>query len=776
MSAQIEPVDLPLQQVVTVAKAGGDFLTIQAAIDSIIDASITKQYMVKVAPGIYTEAVVIKPYVHLSGVGTGTGLVQVVSNTTPLTGTVQDDAITTVNAVAFACAPSASGQCAAKVLGAIGYTDCFFSIQTTTDIDSTGVWMQSASGSVCAMNACSIALIGAASGGTQEQDIIRIDSAGQTFVSFSSARVSVNQNSGELRGIKVSCTGEVIATTVGLFVENASTSCAAWNACGFRTETSSTFNRVATGGDWRFKSNGGGTFTASHLDSGGNSGRTTFSNMAVNAEGFTNNYVTNTDVTDTQQIWLNSTNIDLSKTGTGLSIVTPYDELKSGFIDFGEGSTYWSYNVGTRAFTIDRRVSGIVKSSPVVAASGASATLTNYATNYIYLDSTGAASATTTANEELYLNNIVMFQLYSDGTNYIVAKENHPYKFTSAVSHAWHRLFGSLLEGTGAVVTVLSGANRTIRVVGADVLTDHGLDTTIPDSAGAAVDWTVAYTGPSGTTLVPAASALAGKTNETTTNTFANAANGRVCVYRLGVIKDSINSTAPQYIAVPNAGTNITTATFGNLSAARTAANANNITLFPAPIKALEIVQLGFALITANGSGGGTLNEVIVSRQTFAANFNSAAAATSAGLVTTNTTNFNRILSSADTSVQLALDTLDNGAVKGETGDIIHTSMTLADNQAAAADVTGLVFSGVDVRAFRVQASIAVTATASLYEEILLEGVYNGSDWLMSQSGTGNDSLVTLSITSAGQVQYTTPTYTGYSTAVMKFRALVTLV
>jgi hypothetical protein len=57
------------QQVVTVAKAGGNYTTIQGAIDSIADATTTKRYVVRVMSGVYTEAVTCKDYVDILGAG-----------------------------------------------------------------------------------------------------------------------------------------------------------------------------------------------------------------------------------------------------------------------------------------------------------------------------------------------------------------------------------------------------------------------------------------------------------------------------------------------------------------------------------------------------------------------------------------------------------------------------------------------------------------------------------------------------------------------------------
>lgn len=68
-------------QILVVAKSNGDYTTIQAAIDSITDASASKKYLVYVQPGVYEENVTMADYVDVLGVSGGTTTISVTSGT-----------------------------------------------------------------------------------------------------------------------------------------------------------------------------------------------------------------------------------------------------------------------------------------------------------------------------------------------------------------------------------------------------------------------------------------------------------------------------------------------------------------------------------------------------------------------------------------------------------------------------------------------------------------------------------------------------------------------
>jgi hypothetical protein len=74
--------------VITVAKSGGDYQSISAALAGITTASAGSPFVVKVGPGTFQESVVMKPYVDIEGSGTNVTLITATAGNTPDKGTV----------------------------------------------------------------------------------------------------------------------------------------------------------------------------------------------------------------------------------------------------------------------------------------------------------------------------------------------------------------------------------------------------------------------------------------------------------------------------------------------------------------------------------------------------------------------------------------------------------------------------------------------------------------------------------------------------------------
>jgi len=105
-----------------------------------------------------------------------------------------------------------------------------------------------------------------------------------------------------------------------------------------------------------------------------------------------------------------------------------------------------------------------------------------------------------------------------------------------------------------------------------------------------------------------------------------------------------------------------------------------------------------------------------------------------------------------------------------------ETSFSIANNQAIAANVTGLAFANADIRAAFVKYSIFIDATSDLYEAGELELIQRGSDWMLSQETTGDNSLVVFDVDTNGQVTYTSSNYSGFVSGTMKFETQTTSV
>ena len=280
--------------------------------------------------------------------------------------------------------------------------------------------------------------------------------------------------------------------------------------------------------------------------------------------------------------------------------------------------------------------------------------MTSGSTWFIYIDEDGVIGKASTRTDALFVDNIVLFECLYDETagtkQQHTVRENHPYSFPVASSNYLHNTVGSVIENLNDGARIAAGTTAVrVSIEGADELVDHGLQTTIPEAAD--VSWKKFYKNAGGKWAIDA----------TGTDFAGRWSNGGVpedltaskyAVYRLYVGTDSGNATTPIYYGV------LHTAQFSNQGAAATAIADGDISVADGELALLELAQLGY--ITQGPSAAGDIIVFTIDKSTLRSTISGGAGSSTASGVTTNTVDFDGILSGADTNVQAALNTIDN--------------------------------------------------------------------------------------------------------------------
>ena len=92
-----------------------------------------------------------------------------------------------------------------------------------------------------------------------------------------------------------------------------------------------------------------------------------------------------------------------------------------------------------------------------------------------------------------------------------------------------------------------------------------------------------------------------------------------------------------------------------------------------------------------------------------------------------------------------------------------------ANNQASAANVTGLDLSG--FRGATISLTVAIDATADLYATFTLNAINKGASWQLTSEYMGDETNINFSITAGGQIQYTSGNEAGFVSSTMKWTA-----
>lgn len=343
------------------------------------------------------------------------------------------------------------------------------------------------------------------------------------------------------------------------------------------------------------------------------------------------------------------------------------DQEFTGRVSWSGAGAY--YSLAATDLTVIRAGTGYVKSKLVVwGASQSTGALSTGNTHFIYMDSTGTIGSTTSRTSALYEDNIVLFEALVDPNSVVsVVREDHPYSFPVQSSNWAHDVVGTVIANKNNGANIALNGTKGIQIDGADELEDHGLETDIPDSAAAAVTFTFMFTNGAGKWEI-----------DGTANTFpseynnagvvAGLAGNKYGIFRLFVSKDDLNSSTPVYYTV------LDDAQYNNLTAAQTAVANNSPANMSNELLALELAQLGFVIKEESSDN---IVDVIIEKS-IAGTQTAVPSSSVASLVTTNTSNFDGWLSSSDTTVQAALDTLDD---RGKWIEVTDATVALVVDQ-----------------------------------------------------------------------------------------------
>lgn len=317
----------------------------------------------------------------------------------------------------------------------------------------------------------------------------------------------------------------------------------------------------------------------------------------------------------------------------------------------GAGAYFDDTTLGS--FTVSRPGTGFISGKPVAWAGSQTITgLTAGNCYYICIDSAGAIYKTT--DEAIAYGGTVMplFECLRDSTpvtnNQVTVREDHPYTMPYIVNHYLHDSIGPIIENKSKGANITLNGTQKIQINGSDTLLDHGLSTTIADSGGVAVSWHKKYTDGSGKWAWQNTSdTFGGYYNNAGTPTALG--GSKFGVYTLYVSKDNLNSADPIYFAV------LDTSQYSNQTAAQTAIANGTVALATNELAALELCKLGYIIFS---QAANAIIQVIIAKSTFQSSVTSTGS-NAASLISTSVTNFDGILSSANTNVQSALETID---------------------------------------------------------------------------------------------------------------------
>ena len=455
----------------------------------------------------------------------------------------------------------------------------------------------------------------------------------------------------------------------------------------------------------------------------------------------------------------------------------------TGFVN--RTSSVTSFNSSLREFTIapvGDSYEVYVQANKYVKTTAETIVLDNLSGNhYIYFDIDGNLASTQVANSDLFQNNALISIIYwnSDTSSHTYfAEERHGLSMDGATHSYLHTVFGArYLSGLALQGFVTDGTGNfdsdAIFYADSGSIRDEDLLITILSQSEISVLYrqgqlwrkktadmfpviysgTAGYTGLGGRLPYNQFTGGSWQLTEIDNNSF-------VLVHVFGTNDKENPIVAIQGIA-----------TYGNVTAARLAASSEITSLTGLPFA--EFVALGSVVFeSATGYTNTPKARIRSVNGGDYVDFRGTQLYTPAGEPTTHSLLSNL---SSDDHLQYHTDARGDARYNLKSpDDISETSFSITNNEPLATNVTGLAFDSVIVSSFTAVVSVQIDATTNLSEVFELIGINNNGSFSMSVTSVGDDSGVVFSITSSGEIQYTSENYTGFVSGTIKFRAITT--
>jgi hypothetical protein len=479
---------------------------------------------------------------------------------------------------------------------------------------------------------------------------------------------------------------------------------------------------------------------------------------------------------------------DRLQSGSGVSL-DAFEDMKepTGFLNRTDSTLGLSYDSGTNTvtFTITPVITNFqfyVKGTKYTKSSVESIQVASPTAgiHYLYYNSTGVLSHTTIFNTSLFEDNALVSLFYwnTDTNSYIYfAEERHGLTMDGATQAYLHTVLGArylsglalqgFTLGDGSLDSHAQFTSDSGSIRDEDILHVINAQTQIPilfkqgnlwrkktaDNFPVIYSGSAGYTGANGRLPYNQYNGTTWQLTEIDSNKFV-----LVHLFATNDIENKI--VGIQGIAQYN-----------DIPAARNAASEEITSLSDLPFA--EFVPIGTVIYQTNTYTNAIDARIRAVDGADYVDFRGTQLYTPAGEATTHS-----LLSGLAGDDHIQYHTDERGDARynlKSSGDISETSFSITQNQLTQT-VLGFSFNNAIVRSFEAIASVSITATTSLYEEFTIKGIQKGSDWFISISSIGDNSGVYFTINSSGQVLYTSPTYSGFVSGVIKFRALTTSV